>query len=137
MRIQLVRDRFTEKSTSSKLIVPGCAEMFAIELPKTFEGRLNVPKHTCVISGIYELRLMFSPHNKLWVPLLFNVPGRDMIEVHPANYPSQLLGCIAPGLTRIENTVQHSGDAFRSLMLSFIQAIDRDELVDLDIREVA
>lgn len=31
-----------------------------------------------------------------------NVPGRSWILIHPANFVSQLRGCIAPGLSRMD-----------------------------------
>ena len=48
---------------------------------------------------------------------LQNVPGRAMIEIHAANYPRQLLGCLATGLTigRGKNSVGSSAAALRKL----------------------
>ena len=37
------------------------------------------------------------------------------IYVHPANYPSQLAGCIAPGMTIEEDGVGRSRDAMRQI----------------------
>lgn len=52
---------------------------------------------------------------KVW--WLQNVPGRSMIEIHIANYPRQLLGCLAPGLTigRGKNSVGSSVMALHKL----------------------
>lgn len=54
--------------------------------------------HPCIPAGTYECNRFHSPRNGLcW--LLDNVPGRSMIEVHSSNVYTQLLGCIAPGMT--------------------------------------
>lgn len=48
---------------------------------------------------------------------LQNVPGRSMIEIHCGNYPSDLKGCLAPGLTigRGKNSVGSSAMALHKL----------------------
>ena len=62
--------------------------------------------HTLIDTGIYELRLSFSPKwtERLGTSILEVVePGtdtlgeRDQILIHPANRYDQLRGCIAPG----------------------------------------
>jgi len=68
-------------------------------------------------SGEYKFRLYPSPKLKgRLVPLLEDVPGRDLIEIHVANEPHELLGCIAPGMTRTETGVWNSAMAFDLLM---------------------
>ena len=65
--------------------------------------------------GIYPVSFYFSPHNQLLVPLL-TVPSREYIEIHPANYPAQLEGCIAPCQTHTEDAGSNSRFAFEQLM---------------------
>jgi hypothetical protein len=55
-------------------------------------------KDTLIPEGTYDFDFYFSPANKLKVPLLKNVPGFEYIEIHPANWPSQLKGCTAVGI---------------------------------------
>ena len=66
-----------------------------IELP----WKNNRPDESCIPPGKYKWKRYLSPHRGFEVILLENVPGRNFIEIHPANYVSQLRGCIAPGLT--------------------------------------
>lgn len=61
----------------------------------TVERPLNI-EHPCIPAGTYHWRKFTSPHNGPCL-LIENVPGRDMIEMHSANFMLQLLGCIAPG----------------------------------------
>ena len=46
--------------------------------------------------GIYGMDFMWSEHFQQIMPHII-VPGRTAIEVHWANYPKQLEGCIALG----------------------------------------
>ncbi len=61
--------------------------------------RPDTGDHPCVAPGNYHFKQFNSP-SKGDVWLMTNPPeGRSMIEVHPANLASELLGCIAPGDT--------------------------------------
>lgn len=51
---------------------------------------------SCIPLGVYPCKPYQSPTKGL-VWLLGNVTDRDMIEIHAANKPSQLEGCIAVG----------------------------------------
>lgn len=67
--------------------------LFTLELPwKNNERRVS-----CIPIGNYKLKLHTSPKfgKCYWVK---DVPSRDAILIHPANYTRQLLGCIAVGL---------------------------------------
>jgi hypothetical protein len=65
---------------------------YTIELPWLGNQR----RISCIPEGDYLLQLRFSPKFK-WHFLLMDVPGRDLILIHPANDAKlELLGCIAP-----------------------------------------
>lgn len=87
---------------------------------------------SCIPPGVYRL----EPHNTeahprtvalvnedLWVYHLDeDVPAarrgfaRTAVLIHPANYVSELRGCIAPGWERVGFTVQESRRAFDQLV---------------------
>lgn len=50
-----------------------------------------------ITPGTYDLTFMWSDHFQQIMPHVI-VPGRVAIEVHWANYPSQLEGCLAVGM---------------------------------------
>jgi hypothetical protein len=50
----------------------------------------------CIPPGIYDVLFMWSEHFQQIMPHIM-VPGRTAIEIHWANYPVQLEGCIAVG----------------------------------------
>jgi Family of unknown function (DUF5675) len=73
-------------------------------------------------SGIYDVTIDKSPRLGIFTPHI-RVPDRDQaaggdagIRIHPANYPEQLLGCIAVGDKAEYDAVDHSKDAFARLM---------------------
>lgn len=116
MKIELVRDTFTDASTTGRMWVDGQPECFTIERSK------DDPDHPCIPEGEYEV-LLVPPGEHLakifdytLFPEIQNVPGRSGIFIHPANYASQLEGCIAPGKPRSENMVHNSKAAFETLM---------------------
>lgn len=52
---------------------------------------------SCVPCGRYLVRATYSPRFGRKMYLLLDVPHRDGIRIHPANWPMQLNGCIALG----------------------------------------
>lgn len=73
-------------------------------------------------AGLYDLTLDHSPRLGIVTPHI-RVPERDQaaggdagLRIHPANYPEQLLGCIAVGDKAEPDAVDHSKNAFARLM---------------------
>lgn len=52
---------------------------------------------SCIPCGRYLVRATYSPRFGRKMYLLLDVPKRDGIRIHPANWPMQLNGCIALG----------------------------------------
>lgn len=65
--------------------------------------------------GSYEAHLEYSPHFQTLTPHIA-VPSRTYIELHPANYPAQLEGCVAIGTTIENGALNSSRAAFDKLM---------------------
>lgn len=59
--------------------------------------RARTGKYPCVAEGTYLARRYDSPKHGPGTWQLENVPGRTNIQFHIANWPHELLGCIAPG----------------------------------------
>jgi hypothetical protein len=69
----------------------GTIVCYTIELPWLH----NQQRVSCIPEGEYVLQKRFSPKFQ-WHLHLRNVPGRDLILIHPANDAKmELLGCIA------------------------------------------
>ena len=91
MVLELKRTYFPE-GTQGDLEWNGTLVCYTIELPDLGNQR----RISCIPEGIYDLKARESL--KLgWHLHLQNVPGRDLILIHPANDArKELLGCIAP-----------------------------------------
>jgi hypothetical protein len=74
-------------------------------------------------AGTYRVLLYESPHFGREVPLI-DVPGRDYIEIHFANWASQLKGCIAVGEELEEDTLFHSVNAFNKIFPAIKAAVE-------------
>lgn len=93
MKLTLERYIHGEKATIGRLLSEtGAMVCYTLELPKT-----GLPCR--IVEGVYQVAQYESPANKCRVWLLSGVPGRSFIEIHPANYPGELKGCIAPGIS--------------------------------------
>jgi hypothetical protein len=75
---------------------------------------------TLIPVGVYDLLFMWSNHFQQIMPHVI-VPGRTAIEIHWANYPTQLDGCTALGTqTDLQSDmIEESKDAW----IGFVQAI--------------
>lgn len=63
------------------------------------EGNPKQPGISAIPTGRYRLTLYHSPKHGV-VPLFHDVPGFTYIEMHAANKPEELRGCIAVGRIR-------------------------------------
>ncbi|WP_309613666.1 DUF5675 family protein [Flavobacterium sp.] len=91
MVLVLHRTYFPE-GTQGTLEWNGNLICYTIELP----WLQNQKRVSCVPEGEYILQQRFSKKFG-WHLHLVNVPGRDLILIHPANdAKKELLGCIAP-----------------------------------------
>lgn len=106
-----------EKSVVGRLTF-GKFECFTLELPN-LNNQINI---SCIPDGVYRAKKRFSPGKNDWVVEYTFVPGRTYIQMHPANFTRQLLGCqaIGNGIKFIDgdNTldVTNSGPTFAALM---------------------
>lgn len=91
--IFLCRFAFLPEGTLGQLILPGGYECFVIERP----WKNNQKFVSCIPNGEYPLAWNDVKGKHFAQPLLLNVPNRSSILIHPANYPSDLLGCLGPG----------------------------------------
>ena len=95
----------------------------------------NQKRISCIPEGEYILQKRFSPKFKRHLHLI-NVPGRDLILIHPANDAKrELLGCIAPvnkhtGIGKGSN----SRKALEKLKTLVYTVFDRNEEVKINIQ---
>ena len=66
------------------------------------------------------------------MPLLVNVKGFEGIRIHSGNTKADTSGCILVGLTKGDNAVYSSRDAFK-LLLDYLQTVINKEEVFIKI----
>jgi hypothetical protein len=81
-------------------------------------------------AGTYSVTLDVSPHMQYLCPHL-HIPSRDQaaggdagIRIHIANFPHELLGCIAVGTVHNYDALSNSRFAFEKLMAKLKDAKD-------------
>lgn len=112
MILRLVREVFSDKSTTGSLYVDGAFFCY------TLEDRVRDVKiagETCIPFGNYEVVITYSPKFKRELPLVKNVPGFDGIRIHPGNTDVHTHGCILVGDVRLEDRIEKSTAAFERL----------------------
>ncbi len=93
MRLDLIRRVYLDTATLGTLHV-GTLQLCTLELP--WEG--NHRETSCIPLGLYKLAWYDSPTHGAVLRVL-DVPERDDIELHVANIPQQLKGCIGVGFS--------------------------------------
>jgi hypothetical protein len=129
MKLELKRFSQDAKATLGDLFVDGKWECYSLERPW-----LNNEKQlSCIPPGTYKIGLHDSPHFKRTLPHLLDVPSRDYILIHPANWPSELKGCIAPGQVKGDDCVYKSKTAFEALNAKIVAALAADDEVIITV----
>lgn len=82
-------------------------------------------------AGLYPVEFTYSPEFNAVMPLI-DVPGRTAIRIHPANYPNQLLGCIAVGDKEEPDAVDDSRVTFNQLF----KLINGQEDLQIEVRDI-
>lgn len=102
MDLQLTRKWITSVSKCGLLEIDGIFQCYTLE-----NAQFAIPAGTFPV--IIDQSARFNEKLPLWylkvnrqVPHIW-VPDRAGIECHPANWPSELDGCIAPGLNHYED----------------------------------
>lgn len=137
MEIELLRYDFQDTCTIGQLTLPADAAhtgpfvCFSIELP--WMDGANIHGKSAILCGRYRLTTYQSPHLGYEVLLLLDVPGRDFVEMHIANRASELLGCIAPGMSRGPDHVNSSLIAFYPIRDRVKLAFGRGEEIWLSV----
>src|SRR5579863_3556024 len=109
MHLKVLRKTKTDDGIFGELYINGIFECYTVENLKD-----------ALPAAIYNLSLYNSPDHGYEVPLLdTSAIGRTYCEIHIANFPSQLLGCIGLGVSDDTDSVDSSKAAFDAFMLKF------------------
>ena len=105
--------------------------------------KTKVYGETAIPKGIYKVVLSVSPkfQYRPWakkygglVPEITNVKGFSGIRIHPANFATELLGCIAPGINSKKGQVTASQATYFKLMDKYLMpAWGKGEPITIEI----
>lgn len=100
MKVLIIRSNFKGQTLGNIFAIEDTYIVFqakTLELPDL----LNERRVSCIPEGSYTCVKHTSPKfgECVWVT---NVPNRDEILMHPANYKSDLLGCIGLGDSHVD-----------------------------------
>jgi len=128
-QVKAVRFKFTKDSTISECYLNDT--LFGYFIEDTDRGldqnmsledikAKKVYGVTAIPAGTYKMEFYNSPkHGK--VPLLREVPGYDMIEIHNGNFAKESLGCLLIGSSYGQDVVKNS----RVTLAKFIQELEK------------
>lgn len=116
MKLKLIRDKFTDLTTTGKLYIDGVFFGYVLEDVVRPAGQ-KVKDKTAIPYGTYRVTWEKSPRlsaqrgHDFYTPRLNAVPGFDGVLMHVGNYARDTSGCLLPGLTRVLDMVGSSGTA--------------------------
>lgn len=82
-------------------------------------------------AGVWPLTYAYSPHFNRTMPLI-NVPGRTWTWIHWANFPLQLLGCVAIGKVIDSDAIDDSVVTWNK----FWEILNQQPGIMVDIRDI-
>ena len=134
MHIEVVRRWKADTGITGTFSVDGVQKYFSLELPEMYGLLANIPKKCCIPTGTYQVQRLWSEHWHAMMPHITNVPGRSEIEIHIANFPKDIRGCMGIGCNRINDfEIGTSGQAFGEFNTDFENAIAAGEQVTISI----
>jgi Family of unknown function (DUF5675) len=124
---QLTRTATGDTGTFGRWISDSGKSYYSGELP----WRDNAPDISCIPTGMYDVINQYSPKHGCNLYHVVNVPGRDAIEIHPANWfgdkslslKCDMLGCIGlgsgSGILNGQQAILQSSNAIAEMTADF------------------
>jgi hypothetical protein len=134
--VLIERFSYAPDGTFGRLTLPSGRVLFTCEQP--WNG--NAVGESCIPEGEYQMKMRRSPvvqrssggkYDEGWE--VIGVPGRTFIMIHPANWPHELRGCIAPGMNYAIISGKQGVSSSRQAFDIFMDELDGEETVSLGI----
>jgi hypothetical protein len=125
MKLTLIRDIYTTKSTVGRLFIDGVEFCYTLEDVARAKG-VKIYGETAIPSGKYSVTLSYSNRFKTLMPLVYNKPDLTVrddkgisfsgIRIHPGNSDKDTHGCILIGSSKSHNFVGNSRTTYKELL---------------------
>ena len=102
--------------------------------PSTPQNEAKVHGQTAIPAGRYRVTFENSPRFGPQTLTLHDVPGFTHIRIHAGNDEDDTEGCLLVGKIRAEASILHSRAALGELKTHVTEAMERGELVWIDIK---
>jgi len=130
MKLKLIRQPSSEKSTQGVLYLDDVWECFTLE---DVVRPVKIPKETAIPEGSYKVVLDYSNRYKRIMPHILNVPNFEGIRIHAGNTMEDTEGCILVGRGSERDKITQSRLAFNQLFEKLSKAQALAEGIDITI----
>lgn len=125
MELTLIRDTYTNKSTTGRLFIDGVEFCYTLEDVVRAKG-VKIYGETAIPSGVYSVTLSYSNRFKELMPLVYNKPDLTVkdglgvsfsgIRIHSGNTAEHTHGCILLGSSKSVDFVGNSKRTYKQLL---------------------
>jgi hypothetical protein len=146
MKIKINRKFFTEKSTIGEMYINDSLvkECYTLEDKVRGPGEAQVSGATAIPDGNYKVIIDFSNRFQVMMPHVLNVAGGNLmfsgknindcgIRIHCGNTDKDTLGCILIGQTYTTDFIGNSRLAYEAFFPKLQTALQRGEVVTLEL----
>lgn len=109
----------------------------------TLEPRPDRSEHPAIPAGRYPMTVTPTGNARLWTPYhdrclphIWNVPGRDGIEIHAGNHSDDTLGCVIVGFLQQKDAVASSRDALTALINLLVHSGPHDQDHQITVSDI-
>jgi hypothetical protein len=130
MNLKLIRTTLNVEETIGEMYVDGEFECFTLE---DTVRESKVAGHTAIPYGTYNVTITYSPRFGRYLPLLHDVPNFTGVRIHAGNTHKDTEGCILVGTKEGKHSILDSRKAFAKLYNRMVFALQRGEIVSIEI----
>lgn len=136
MKLEVIRDDFTDKRTLGKLYADGnyIGETCEDDDRHLESGGDKVYGQTSIPRGLYKIILSHSHHFDRILPEVLDVPEFTGVRIHGGNTAADSLGCILLGKIRTADGIANCAATLQRLIDMIDAAEEAGEVVTLEIK---
>jgi Family of unknown function (DUF5675) len=135
VKIKVIRETYTDKSTIGKLYIDGEYQCYTLEdkvRPKTEEKKFG---DTAIDAGTYRMIVNHSARFREEMPLLLNVPGFEGVRLHWGNTDVDTHGCLLVGLGKAKDFISESRKAYALVFKQIYAAFTSGKTITVEIQD--